>query len=258
MQTVNDVAKKLGQIAPERFAESYDNVGLIIGDETAYVTKALVCHDVTLDVVEEAKKMGANLIVTYHPIIFNPIKKLTYKSDRVAFECMKNDISVIAAHTNFDVCDGGINDVMCAVLGLQNIKPLQKIPGENVGYGRIGQLPDFMSPADFASFVKRAFNAQGIRYVPGGRKVKTVAVVGGSGGSFMDDVLAVNADAFVTGDLKHNLFISAYTHRLTLIDAGHYATEAPGVMMLCERLSRCFDDLAFRLAEASVEKVRYL
>lgn len=258
MQTVNDVAKKLNQIAPEKFAESYDNVGLLLGDETAYVTKVLVCHDVTLEVVEEAQKMGANLIVTYHPLIFNAVKKITYRSNRAAFECMKHNINVIAAHTNFDVCDGGINDVMCAVLGMTEKKPLKLIPGESVGYGRVGKLPDFVSPTDFAEMVKMSFNAKGIRYVPGGRKVKTVAVVGGSGGSFMDDVLEAQADAFVTGDIKHSLFIRARAEKITLIDAGHYATEAPGVMMLCERLSRCFDDLAFKLADTSVEQVRYM
>jgi len=259
MRTVYDVLQKVDQIAPFRYAANNDNVGILAGDRDAYITKCLVCLDITMDVVEEALRMGANLIISHHPAIFDPVNSVTKQATPVVFEMVRNGISAIAVHTNLDLVEGGVNDVLFDTLELVNKGPLGPVGlTDNLSVGRIGSLNHFMRPEEFAAYVKQKVGARGVRYVSGNRRIKTVAVCGGSGGSLMDIVRKSGVDAYVTGDIKHDIFIRAQNERFTLVDAGHYATEAAIVQVLAKQLSASFTDLAFKVADHNTEVVRYI
>ena len=117
--------------APLSLQESYDNAGLIIGNSKEYITKALICFDVTEDVIDEAIKIGANLIISHHPIIFGGLKKINGRNyvERIVIKAIKNDIALYAAHTNLDNIINGTNKILAEKLGLKNIKTLSPQAG---------------------------------------------------------------------------------------------------------------------------------
>lgn len=258
MLIVNDVVKRLNTIAPFHTAQSYDNVGLLVGDSFDRVRKGIVCLDITADVVDEAKHIGANLIISHHPVIFDPIKSVTRQSSPIVFDMIKHNISAIAAHTNLDVANGGVNDALFKKLKLSNKMPLNKGSENDTSIGSVGELDEYMSPDEFAVYVKECLSANGVRYTIGDRLIKTVAVCCGSGGDELHSVLQGSIDAFVTGDVKHNIFIDAENNNFTLVDAGHFATEAHIVYDLVMMLNDYFDDYIFKVAKSGDEKVRYI
>ena len=142
---IADVIRRIESYAPTSLAESYDNVGLLFGDNMREITSALLTLDVDIDVAHEAAEYGANLIVSHHPLIFNPIKTIT--ADSAVGRCLlflaENKISVYSAHTNLDSAEGGLCDLMAAMIGIENTSPV--LPGTGgEGLGRVGLLPDDM------------------------------------------------------------------------------------------------------------------
>lgn len=259
MLTIDDILKRLYTIAPFEMAESYDNVGLLVGDKTARVKRGLICLDITRDVVDEAKHSGIDLIISHHPIIFSPIKSVTKQHTPIVFDLIKHGISAIAMHTNLDLANGGVNDVLFNKLELRDKMPLSlDLESDRESMGLVGRLDEYISPDEFAHYVKDKLSANGIRYYPGNRKIKTVAICGGSGGSVLDTAMELGAHAFVTGDIKHDLFMKSQNDRFTLIDAGHYATEVHIVYELVKNLNDYFDDYIFKVAGSGDEKVKYL
>ncbi|MDR2656075.1 MAG: Nif3-like dinuclear metal center hexameric protein [Oscillospiraceae bacterium] len=259
MRTVEEIYLKLDQIAPFRHAASYDNCGVLVGDAEAKVTKAVVTLDISLDVVEEAKRKGANLIISHHPVIFDPLKAVTKQNSPAVYEMVKNGINAVCAHTNFDLAEGGTNDILFEMLDLTEPKPLGPTsPVTQLSLGRIGKLERFMSPIEFVNYVKKSLFVGGVRFTLGSRSIKNVAICGGSGGSLYEIAHDSDVDAFVTGDVKHDIFVKAQNDGFTLVDAGHFSTEAGFIDVIIEKLSKSFGDLAFARAEACVNPVKYL
>ncbi len=236
--TVGNVLDFLNSIAPPSLAESYDNVGLLIGNRNAEVTGILVSLDCFSEVIDRAEDVGANLIVTHHPIIFDPLRSVTEES--LQYKLIRKGISVISAHTNLDQADGGVNDALCAALGLYDV---QKVSGEDGFFFRIGELDGPEDPYTFARNIKEALGG-GVKFVAGKGDVSTVAVCSGSGGSMLYDALRLGADALVTGDVKHNVFIDAGETGISLYDAGHFNTEDTVIEPLCRKISEAFPDTA--------------
>ena len=145
MPTVNDILTCLEQFAPYDLAESWDNVGLMAGDRTQTVSRVLCALDVTETVAQEAHRIGAQLIVAHHPLIFTSVRHVTADdvTGRVLRFVTKNDISVICMHTNADCAQGGVNDALAAVLGLSHVVNMEA--GENGMLGRVGDLSAPMS-----------------------------------------------------------------------------------------------------------------
>lgn len=152
---IKEITDILDNYAPRFLAEEYDNVGLLIGDEERECEKILLCLDIDEIVAEEAVRMGANLIVSHHPIMFNPIKKVTTDTSegRCILKLIENKIALYSAHTNLDSAGGGLNDLMCEILDLENARPLAN-PDEEFGIGRVGTLKSETTLADFAQKVK--------------------------------------------------------------------------------------------------------
>ncbi len=224
-----DILNCLEEWCPKSTAASYDNVGFLVGDQNQEITKILVALDCTSRVIEEAKNLGANLIVTHHPIIWAPLKNITEQT-RV-FKLIKNGISVISCHTNLDVAKGGVNDCLAKALGLKSVKILDNLEGDFSS--RYGELDKALTPDEFALYVKEKLNTV-VRFSTGKTNIKRVAICGGAGSEMLVPALLSGCDALVTADVKHSTFITAEEKGLTLIDAGHFNTENMIISPLAE------------------------
>lgn len=328
------VASIMENIAPKRLAENWDNVGLIIGDGASVINKIMVCLDLPLWVLDEAIDNDVDMIITHHPIIFNPLKKITNDTalGKKIIKLIKNNISVYTSHTNFDIAEGGLNDIFAKQLGFEKteiirttseeklykivvyipegyeekvleemskagagcignysncsfrvkgmgtFKPLQgtnpfigeegklekvdeyrvetvvpeamlnsvvkamlkshpyeevaydifelKNKGKSVGIGRIGQLENKVTLASYADFIKKALDIESVRFSgPPDAAIKTVAMLNGSGNSYISAAKFAGADVLITGDLQYHQIIDALEEGIYVIDAGHFGTE---------------------------------
>ncbi len=362
MITVGDIYAKLNQFAPFGLAMEWDNSGLLIGSADLPADGVTLALDATPAVIKEAEKRGDKLIITHHPIIFEPLKAV--QADSVVYRCIQNGISVISAHTNLDVARCGVNDALAAALGLKECREFEVtqkeyyrkivvfvpwqdaakvktamaaagagalgnysgcafsmdglgeflpeegsspvigkvgvpervketriemiVPPDRVSavvkamkeahpyempaydlfqdeaaeaaasLGRVGVLPQPMQPQEFAAMVKESLRVGGLKYVPGNRPVRTVAICGGSGADLISLAKAKGADALVTGDTKHHLLLLAEECGVTLVDSGHFATEAVVLSPLKVWLEAQFPQGRFTIAESSRDPAYYL
>jgi len=255
MNTVRDVYEYINAFAPFYTAESWDNSGLLVEAKGAEIDKVLIALDITTDVVEEANEIGANLIVSHHPVIFEPLKRIA--SDDVVYQLAKHDISAICAHTNLDVAQGGVNDILAHRLNLQNIQPLEPLDSNGLSLGRIGELNNTMDCAAFLDSVKKELGCSGLKYTQGCTQIKRVAVCGGAGASFVYRAAQLQADALVTADSKHNILLDAKKLGITLVDAGHYCTEQVVLQPLAEKLRKAFPSLCIVCSQREGDPVQY-
>lgn len=246
--TVSDVLAFMEELAPSYMKMDWDNVGLLCGDRQQKVTKILVALDPFEDVCREAEEVGAQLIVTHHPLIFTPCKSMTEDTGvgrAIRYLC-KHDISAINAHTNLDCAPGGVNDVLASRLGLSDVQVVapegKDSQGRDWGLLRQGTV-EKQSLDTFLAQVKTALGCPGLRYADGGKPVHQVAVGGGACGSELVDAVDAGCDTFVTSDVKYNQFWDARDLGVNLIDAGHFYTENPVTVMLAEKLSGQFPEI---------------
>lgn len=238
---IGEVFKKLCEIAPPELAMPYDNSGFLIGDRERNVTKAVVCLDCTSSAIDYAVQKKAELIISHHPIIFSPIKQIVSDGDgKKIISCIENKISVISMHTNLDSAADGVNDCLARAIELNNIKKIDSDDGFSFRYGN---LKEEMKAGDFATHVKNHLKSS-VRYADSDKIIKTVAVCGGSGGDFLTQA-AKNADAFLTADVKHSVFISAIEMGYPLFDGGHYATENVVIEPLVKKLNNSICEVEF-------------
>ena len=256
MTTVADILKFLDTLAPAAMKMDWDNVGLICGSKGSAVTKVLVALDPFEGVCHEAKEAGAQLIVTHHPLIFRPQKTITDETSigRSIMLLFQNGISAINAHTNLDVAPGGVNDVLAAKLGLENVQILDAVDG--IGLLRCGDVKE-QPLENFLAVVKENLGCDGLRYVNSKRPVHRVAVGGGSCADEMMAALRAGCDTFVTSDVKYNQFWDAYDAGLNLIDAGHFYTENPVVAMLAEKIAAAFPEIEVKISETHGDCMKY-
>lgn len=215
--TAGDIFDFLQQKAPFGTAEEWDNAGLLAGDRSTPAQRVLVTLDITPAAVQAAADRGARLIVSHHPVIFAPLRTLERGS--VPWLLAREDMTAICAHTNLDAAMGGVNDTLAALLGLGDIR----VPDDALC--RIGCLPAPMEPQAFARLAAERLHTA-VRVHAGERPVRTVCVCGGAGGDIVLDK-AGEADALLTGEVRHHEWLAGATAGVTLVEAGHYATEAP-------------------------------
>ena len=248
MPYVKDIIAHLETLAPGSTAESWDNVGLLCGSGDLPVTKILVALDPFLAVCQEAAELGADLIVTHHPLIFSPLKSITDQTStgRCIRTLIANGIAAVNAHTNLDVAPGGVNDVLARVLGLEDVQVLFPTGTDRssnpVGLLRAG-IVEAQSLSDFLARVKENLHCPGLRYCDGGKPVRRVAVGGGACASELTQAAQAGCDTFVTADVKYNQFWDAQDLGINLIDAGHFYTENPVVAVLAENLAAAFPEI---------------
>lgn len=254
MTTVKDILDHLNTLAPVSMKMEWDNVGLLCGDPNREVGKVLVALDPFESVCREAKETGADLLLTHHPLIFQPVKSITTQTavGRSILLLCKENICAVNAHTNLDCAPGGVNDILASTLGLSNIQVISPAgvdeKGNPWGLLRRGTIEE--QPMDaFLAAVKESLGCKGLRYVSSGKPVRHVAVGGGAcAGELMEAYLA-GCDTFVTSDVKYNQFWDARELGLNLIDAGHFHTENPVCRYLADSLSAAFPHLAVEVSK---------
>lgn len=215
---------------PRELAEDYDNVGLLAGSRMQDVSRALCALDLNSGVIDEAVEAGAQLIVTHHPILFRGRRDLCEDDPEGAMlaKLVRAGLTLIAMHTNFDSAQGGVNDALADSLGLKNVRPLEK------GM-RIGEIEATVL-AELAVHIENTLGGVVRRYGDAGRRVRRVAVMGGSGGSYAHIALEAGADVFVTGEIGYHNALDMYDRGMCMLEAGHAATELPAVGLLAEKL----------------------
>lgn len=246
MIRVVDIFELLEGKAPCALKLDFDNVGHLVGHADAPVTRVMCALDITDDVIVEAMVIGAELIVSHHPLVFDAVKSVTDATwvGRRILTLAENRIAAICMHTNLDAAQGGVNDALMAALGGTVTETLDPISG----IGRIGKLAGEMTFADFLAHTKAALHGNGLRYHDAGRPVHRVACCGGSGGG--DIALAHDAgcDTYVTADVKYDQFLEAKELGINLIDADHFCTENVVVPVLAGWLREAFPALEVRIS----------
>ncbi len=236
--TVKQAFEFLNNRFPVSTACDFDNVGLLIGDWDKTVNRVLIALDCTLETVEKAVTENCELIITHHPVIFAPLKNVLKGS--VVYEIIRNNISVISMHTNLDVGAGGVNSSLCNAIGLENVEFYIASDGYILQKGSIKEC----SADKFAEYLKKSLNTV-VKYVDGGKIIKTVLVCSGSGGEFITDAIKGGFDALVTADIKHHQFLEAKDNGISLFECGHFNTEDVVIEPLCDLLKTEFKDIEF-------------
>ena len=239
-----DVMNVIEKEYPLNYALSWDNVGLLVGRDDKEVKKIYIALDATDEVIDEAVKNGADMLITHHPMIFSPIKKihnLDFVGGRI-LKLIQNDISYYAMHTNFDV--KGMAQLNQECLGLTDCEVLEETaPGE--GIGRVGALEGTMDLKQFAGKVRNDFEIPDVRmYGDPAAIIHRVAVSSGSGKSMIRGAIEKGADVIVTGDVDYHSAIDAVAQGIAVIDAGHYGTEYGFIAYMRQELETMFPELA--------------
>ncbi|MGW0750546.1 Nif3-like dinuclear metal center hexameric protein [Streptomyces sp. NPDC002587] len=251
MPRLSEVIAALDALWPPSRAEQWDAVGTVCGDPEAEVSRVLFAVDPVQEIADEAVKLGADLIVTHHPLYLRgttTVEAGTFKG-RVVHTLIKNDIALHVAHTNADTADPGVSDALAGALDLRITGPLVPDTTDPAGRRGLGRICELDHPETLREFAARAAawlpaTAQGIR-VAGDpdAPIRRVAVSGGSGDSLFDQVRAAGVDAFLTADLRHHPVSEAREQSpLALVDAAHWATEWPW----CEQAAAQLDAISER------------
>lgn len=242
--TVQTILDFLNETAPLSTQCAWDNSGFLIGDAKKDVATVAFALDLTPQTLSGAAKAGADLLVTHHPVIFQPQRTLC--SDRVLYDAVRSGLAVISMHTPWDCAAGGVNDVLSALLSLHDVTPVPDSAG-GAPMARIGSIDRCTG----AALAERTANALGttVRLADAGKPITRVAVCGGAGMSLLPDVIAAGADAFVTGELKHHEALDAKERGVTVIAAGHFETERPSMAALCGKVRLAFPSVCTVLLE---------
>lgn len=248
-----EIIEKLEVLSPLSYAEEWDNVGLLAGRRDKEIRTIYIALDATDDVIEEAIRLKADLLLTHHPLIFKKLDRVNtdHFIGRRVYELIRNDICYYAMHTNFDVM--GMADAAADELGLKDREVLDVTYEDDIskeGAGRYGYLPRMMTLFDCAQLVKKVFNVPNVRvYGQLDNMIEDVALLPGSGGDFLNKALMLGADVMITGDIDHHEAIDAVAQGLSIIDAGHYGLEKLFIPYMYEYLSRELDGVALYKAK---------
>ena len=230
MAKVKDFYGYLNSIAPFETQEDWDNSGMLVGDMDAEVKKVAVVLDITHEEIKKAKAIGADLIISHHPVIFNPIKSV--KRGSVPYELVASSINALCCHTPLDIADGGTNDSLAKLLGIEVTRTEDPIL-------RLGTVEP-TTAENLAGKIAKTLNTK-VRYADAGRKIEKIAICTGAGCSLIE--AAGEIDAFITGDASHHNFLDCIQAGITLIAAGHYETEIVVVPVLVKELQAQFPDI---------------
>lgn len=242
--TVADAMAFFDRFAPPALAESWDNVGLLLGSRSSLLERVMTCLTLSEDVADEAVRERASLVVTHHPVFFRPVKQITDENPegRTILKLARAGTAVYSPHTAFDSAALGINQRLAESLGLSDVRSLRTpVAAELPGSGRFGVLPQGESLDDFVRRVRRLLNTEALGVVGDDTmSIQRVAVACGAAAEFVDDALLARCDVLVTGEARFHACIEARAKGIGLVLAGHYATERPGVEALADEIAKEF------------------
>ena len=262
--TVRDIYEYLDSIAPFDLQETYDNAGIIVGDPTQEVTGVMLCLDSTEEVIQEAIDRECNLVIAHHPIIFSGIKQIIGANyiQRTLMKAIKNNIAIIAIHTNLDnVLSNGVNEMIAKKLGLISLSILapkaQEITDAPVGAGIVGKFDDRMPTESFFDLLKDKMQLDIVKHTDiCFDEVKKIAICGGSGSFLLDHAKAAGAHVFVTSDYKYHEFFDA-DGEIIIADIGHYESEQYTIELLYNIISDKFSTFAAHYTQRNTNPVNY-
>ena len=246
---VKEIYDRLCQVMPESLREEWDNDGIMCApDGSLEVKRALVTLDVTENIVDYAIAHRFDLILSHHPLIFKPIGSVSEDTHvaRKLIKLIRNGISVISLHTRADKVSGGVNDILCDILKLENVESF----GEG-GIGRIGTLSEEATMEDFSYLLKGLLDCDGVKVADACIPVQRVALVGGDGKDFVNDALHAGADTFVSGRISYNMMVEAEEMGMNMLEAGHFFTEFPVCSYFQSLLIRFDRDMYVEIASSN-------
>lgn len=250
MIRVKNILDFLNQIAPLMLQEEWDNSGLLIGNEDMPVKKVMLALDVTSAVIDDAITNDCNLIITHHPAIFKPLKKIRSSNveEHLIYRLIRNDISVISMHTNMD--KAVLNTLLLQKLGIVKVD-------EEFEYLHVGYLSEPVSVENYKEFIKKSLNIDGVRYYDANRLCRKIGCCSGSGSSEIFQAINCGCDTYVTADIKHNFWLIAKEAGINLIDAEHFNTENILIPFLSFELQDQFPEIEFMAAESNLPVIRH-
>lgn len=257
---VKEIVDYLLNKYPLELASSFDigKVGLQFGSMSKEVKKVMICLDGTSEVINEAIENNVDLLICHHPFLFSPILNLDYNSPlgKKMVKVFKSELNIFAMHTNFDSALNGMNDYLASLLGLENVYSIPEIP-TNESFMRIGEI-EKCSLVEFAYFVKETFNEECVRVVGDlDKNVKKVAIIGGSGASFVVAAKKLGCDCIVTGEVKQNNAIDALEYNMGIIEVSH-SVESFFKEYIKNMLEDEFKDVEFILSKKDVNPFKCL
>lgn len=262
MEKVSDIIGCITDIAPLNWQESWDNAGLLVGDANMLVDKALVTLDVTESVIDEAIDGGFHLVISHHPVIYKPLKHLLPENsiERTIMKAIKNDIAIACMHTNLDNSYLGVSKWLADRLDLRDLEILEPMKVDEdvtTGGGMVGYLEKEMDEKNFLTMVKKSLGCGALRHSDLlGKKIKKVALCGGSGFFLLENAKRCNADAYVTADIKYHDFFEA-DGKLLLVDAGHYETEQFTKELIVDAIIKKFCKFAVSISRVKTNSINY-
>jgi len=238
MAELKEIINFLEDRFPPSFAEDFDNIGLLAGRSNKNVFKVLLCLDFTKEVCEEAVNFGADLIITHHPVIFSPLKRISDKTnkEKAILYAIENKISIYSAHTNLDSAEGGLTDYIVKMLSLSSFSALEG------NLGRLCTAPGGTTAKKLVKKIKEVFNLDKIySTLTEDKAVNTIAICnGGGGGELVDAVQRLNADIYISGDLKHHEILEFKQSTTDYIEIRHHDCEFVVTSLLKEVLEKKF------------------
>lgn len=259
--SIKDIINAIERFAPRELQEDYDNSGIQTGaDLNRACTGVLISVDVTPQVVREAIDTGCNLLVAHHPLMFHGVKSLTGASqvERSLIEAIKADLTIYCCHTSIDNASGGVSARMAQMLGLENVMILDD-DGHGHGCGAVGFLPRPLYAEEFVGRVKAVFGSPIARCSNPSlaRKIKKVALCGGSGSFLIKNAIECGADVFLTSDMKYHDFTD-HGHEIFLVDIGHHESENCTKDIFYHIITEKFPNFAVRYSEQDINPINYL
>lgn len=247
-----EIIEKLEQLYPPKFAASWDNPGLQVGDREKEIQTVYLALDATDEVIEHAIQEKTDLLITHHPMIFSGLKSVTAEHfiGRRVMRMIQSGMCYYAIHTNYDVAK--MAELSADYLELKDTKILsvsycEGETGIQEGYGRVGDLAEEMTLEQCADAVKRAFSLREVKvFGDPCQKIRRAAILPGSGKSMILDALKSKADVMITGDIDHHAGIDAVAQGLAIIDAGHYGTEHIFMEQMRKELEQDFPELTVK------------
>lgn len=258
---VKDIADAIEAFAPKNLQESYDNAGLQVGDPEMRVTAALLCLDITEDVLREAIDRKCNLIISHHPLLFKGLKEVTGRTatERIVIKAIRENVAIYSAHTNLDSAWEGVSHEIAHVLQMTGLSVLEPKDGDQcVGLGVIGDVKP-TPKIEFLRNLKEKFNVRCLRFSSQSPQlvVRKVAVCGGSGASLIRSAIAAKADIIITGDVKYHDFTS-FGLDIIIADIGHYESELCTKKIFSKIIREKFPDFVTYFAESESNPINYM
>ncbi|MCF0197824.1 MAG: Nif3-like dinuclear metal center hexameric protein [Bacteroidaceae bacterium] len=250
---IKEIIDALERFAPLPLQESYDNAGLQVGLTEAEASGALLCLDVTEEVVREAIYLGCNLIVAHHPLLFRPLRHVTDQTqvERCVRLAIQNEITIYAAHTNLDNAEDGVSYKMAEKIGLLDVVPME-------GGGVMGYLREPEDSLAFLLRLKDAFHVECLQHNEMiNRPIQSVALCGGAGAFAVDAAIKQEADAFVTGEMNYHQFFG-HEQEIQLAVLGHYQSEQYTKEIFYSIIGEVAPEMPLFVTQIDTNPIKYL